>query len=133
MGSIRVGFFDDFDGADTLLVDVDAEGLRGLSAWLRNVISSGRKVALGDCPGVSLESGLQVQAFRCRDDIGLVRTAERASFGSASKDGWTDIVDRLEGMEAGACHQYLDGPQDDVQVMASIGEYGDQWGRRHQN
>jgi hypothetical protein len=29
MGSIRVGFFDDFKGADTLLIDVDAEGLCG--------------------------------------------------------------------------------------------------------
>jgi len=40
MRSIRVGFFEDFKGADTLLIDVDAEGLRGLIAWLRNVMSS---------------------------------------------------------------------------------------------
>ena len=45
MGSIRVGFLEDFKGADTLLIDVDAEGLRRLIAWLRDVISSGRKVA----------------------------------------------------------------------------------------
>jgi len=34
MGSIRVGFFDDFKGADTLLLDVDVEGLHALIAWL---------------------------------------------------------------------------------------------------
>lgn len=27
MGSIRVGFFEDFKGEDTLLIDIDAEGL----------------------------------------------------------------------------------------------------------
>ena len=86
MGSIRVGFFEGFKGADALLIDVDAEGLRGMIASLRNVISSGQKVALGDCPGVSLQSGLQVQAFRC-DDIGLVRTAEKAFLWQRSEDG----------------------------------------------
>jgi hypothetical protein len=30
-------------------------------------------------------------------------------------------------MENDAGHQYLDGPRDDVQVIASIGEYGDDW------
>jgi hypothetical protein len=39
MGLIHVGFFEDFRGADTLPIDVDAEGPRGLIAWLRDVIS----------------------------------------------------------------------------------------------
>ena len=63
MGSIRVGFFEDFKGADTLLIDVDAEGLRGLIARLRHMISSGRKVALNDCPGVSLQSDFRSRRF----------------------------------------------------------------------
>jgi hypothetical protein len=101
MGSIRVGFFDDFNGADTLLIDVDAEGLRDLIAWLRNVISSGQKVALGDCPGVSLQSGLQVQAFRCRDDIGLVRIDERAfPLAARTTDGRTSSIDWKEWKRA---------------------------------
>lgn len=33
MGSIRVGFFEDFKGANTLLIDGDAEGL--LTAYAR--------------------------------------------------------------------------------------------------
>jgi hypothetical protein len=131
MGSIRVGFFEDFKGADTLLLDVDAEGLRDLITWLRNVMSSGQKVSLGHCPGVSFQSALHVEAFRCRDDAGLVRTAEGSFLWQRSEDGWTSIVELLEAMEAGVCHQYLDGPRDDLQVMASIGEYGDEWWRRH--
>jgi hypothetical protein len=37
----------------------------------------------------------------------------------------------LAVMESGAGHQYLEGPRDEVQIMASIGEYGDAWWRRH--
>lgn len=36
-------------------------------------------------------------------------------------------------MGTGAGHQYLDGPGDDVQVMTSFGEYGDQWWNRYGN
>jgi hypothetical protein len=36
-----------------------------------------------------------------------------------------EIVEKLVAMDAAACHQYLDGPRDDVEVMASIREYGD--------
>jgi hypothetical protein len=98
MGSIRIGFFEDFKGADTLLIDVDAEGLRGLIAWLRDVISSGRKAALSDCPGVTSQSGLRVDAFSSPDDTGLVRTAERAFVWQRSEDGWTDVVEKLAAM-----------------------------------
>src|SRR5262245_33089648 len=124
MGSIRVGFFEDFKGADTLLIDVDADGLRGLLGWLRDVMSSDRKVLLSACPGVTLQPGLRVEAFRSRDDAGLLRTAPMAFVWQRSEDGWTDIVELLTPLEAGAGHQYLDGPRDEVQVMATIGEYG---------
>jgi hypothetical protein len=133
MGSIRVGFFEEFKGADTLLIDVDAEGLRGLIAWLRDVISSGRRVLLSDCPGVSFKPGLQVEALTGRDDTGLLKTGQRAFVWRRSEEGWTDIVEKLGAMGAGAGHQYLDGPRDDVQVMASFGEYGDEWWNRHGN
>src|SRR6059036_1822522 len=99
MGSIRVGFFEDFKGPDTLLIDADAEGLRGLVAWLRDVISSGQTIALSDCPGVTFQSGLHVEAFSSPDDTGLVRTAERAFVWQRSEDGWTDVVDRRCGRQ----------------------------------
>jgi len=70
---------------------------------------------------------------RIRDDAGLLRTAETAFVWQRSENGWTDIVELLATMEDGACHQYLGGPRDDVQVMASIGEYGEEWWNRHGN
>jgi hypothetical protein len=133
LGFIRVGFFEDFKGEDTLLIDVDAEGLSDLIAWLREVMSSDRKVILSACPGVTLQAGLCVEAFRSRDDAGLLRTAPTAFVWQRSEDGWTDIVELLTPLKAGAGHQYLVGPRDHVQVMASIGEYGDDWWNRHGN
>jgi hypothetical protein len=47
MESIRVGFFRNW-GEDTLLIDVDAEGMRDFKAWLRVVMSLDEKVLLGD-------------------------------------------------------------------------------------
>ncbi len=131
MESIRVGFFEDFKGEDTLLIDVDAEGLRDLIAWLRDVMPSDRNVLLSACSGVNLQAGLRVEVIRSRDDAGLLRTAETAFVWQRSEDGWTEILELLARMEVGACHQYLDGPRDDVQVMASIGEYREEWWNRH--
>lgn len=126
MAFIRVGFFEDFKSADTLLIDVDRDGLHSLIAWLRGAISSDQKTTISDCPGSVVQAGLRVELLRSRDDIGILRTAEGHSW-QRSEDGWTDILELLAAMEAGACHQYLDGPRDEVQVMASIGEYGIEW------
>ena len=131
MASIRVGFFEDFKGADTLLLDVDHEGLKALIAWLRTATSSDRKTAINHCPGTVVQSGLHVDLSRVPNDRGLVRTVGREFVWQRSEEGWAEVIDKLAAMESGACHQYLEGPSDDVQVMASIGEYGDSWWRRH--
>jgi hypothetical protein len=102
-----------------------------LIAWLRDVISSDRKVLLSACPDVNLQAGLRVEVFCSRDDAGLLRTAETAFVWQRSEEGWTDIVEKLGAMGTGAGHQYLDGPRDDVQIMASFGEYGDEWWNGH--
>jgi hypothetical protein len=62
-----------------------------------------------------------------------VKTAEGGFVWQRSEEGWIGIVEKLGAMGTGAGHQYLDGPRDDVQVMASFGEYGDQWWNRYGN
>lgn len=131
MPFIRVGYFEGFKGADTLLIDIDHEGLDALIAWLREATSSGQETTINNCPGAVVQPGLHVQLIRATDDIGLVRTAGTGLVWRRSEEGWAEVVDKLAAMEGGACHQYLDGPRHDLQVMASIGEYGDGWWRRH--
>ena len=125
--SIRVGFFENFKGADTLLIDVNAQGLRDLVAWVREVIASSQGMSLSSCSDVSLRLGIHVEAVCAPDDAGLVRTADKDFVWQHSMDGWTDIADKLAAMQAGHCHQYLDGSRDGVQIVVSIGEYGDNW------
>jgi hypothetical protein len=131
MASIRIGFFEDFKGADTLLIDVDYEGLNALIAWLQTATSSSRRVTITSCPGAVVQTGLHLDLSHAPNDTGLVRTAGTEFVWLRSEEGWADVIDKLAAMESGPCHQYLEGPSDDVQVMASIGEYGDSWWRRH--
>jgi hypothetical protein len=131
LGSIRLGLFDDFKGAKTLLIAVDREGLEGVIAWLRQVIASGRIADFSDCPGIRVQSRLCISVVRGSEDVGLSRVAESEFVWRHSEAGWLEIIEKLENMDAAASHQYLAGPRDDVQVMASIGEYGDEWWQRH--
>ena len=131
MAFIRIGFFEGFKGADTLLLDIDHDGLQSLIAWLRVVTAAGRNTTIGDCPGAVVQSGLHVEVLGAANDEGLVRISGRQFAWRRSEDGWAEIIDKLAAMGPGDCHQYLDGPHDGVQVMASIGEYGDAWWRRY--
>ncbi len=127
MAFIRIGYFEDFKSADTLLIDVDHDGLQAFIAWLRDATESGQRKTISDCPGAVVQAGLNVELLRSRDDIGILRTAEGAFVWQRSEDGWTDIVELLDAMKSGAGHQYLHGPRDEIQAMASIGEYGIEW------
>jgi hypothetical protein len=70
MASIRIGFFEDFKGADTLLLDVDREGLHSLIAWLQTAASSDRRTPISSCPGCIVQAGLAVDLLRAVDDTG---------------------------------------------------------------
>lgn len=109
MAVIRVGFFEDFKSADTLLIHVDRDGLYSMIAWLRGAISSHQKATISDCSGSVVQAGLRVELLRSWDDPGILRTAEGAFVWRPSEDGWTDILELLAAMAAGACHPYLDG------------------------
>ena len=86
MAFIRVGFFEDFKGADTLLVDVDHEGLNALIAWLQTVTSSGRKTAINHCPGAVVQSGLHVDLSRVPNDTETATSiGRRATYARGSE------------------------------------------------
>src|SRR5205809_1137052 len=118
MAFIRVGFFEDFKSANSLLIDVDGEGLRALIAWLQTAAASGQRIALDDCPGAVVQSGLYVAVSCAPTHRGLVRIEGTEFAWERSEQGWADVIDKLAAMESGACHQYLEGPTDNVQVVA---------------
>jgi hypothetical protein len=128
---IRVGFFEEFKGANTLLLDVDREVLNALIAWLQTATSSDRRTPISSCPSCIVQAGVAVDLLRAVNDTGLVRAAGTEFVWQRSEEGWAEVIDKLAAMDIGACHQYLDGPRGDLQIMASIGEYGDAWWHRY--
>ena len=101
MTFIRVGFFENFKSADTLLLDVDHEGLKALIAWLQTATSSGRETAISQCPGALVQSGLRVNLSRASADRGLVRTAGTEFVWQRSEEGWAEVLDKLAAMNIG--------------------------------
>jgi hypothetical protein len=62
-------------------------------------------------------------------DRGLLERAADDLHWSRSRDGWSDVLEKLRSLAAATRpgHHYLDGPSDDLQVIASAAEYGEEW------
>jgi hypothetical protein len=130
---IRIGHFNNFKGADTLLIDVDAAGLAWLSEVIASVGGTGQAVRLDQCSEVAVAGGVEVTVERSPQDIGLTSTGRHQFVWRRSLAGWGEVADTLKVIQnAGTpCHQYLDGPADQLPVMASMGEYGESWWNTH--
>ncbi len=131
IGSIRIGHFDNFNDADTLLIEVDDAGLESFIALCQFVEHAGRS-RLEDCAGAVAYGGISVFAECSSEDIGLIASNDDAFIWRRSPAGWADVVEKLRAMRnTAACHQYLDAPTDRLQVMVAKGEFGDAWWRSH--
>jgi hypothetical protein len=132
MSKIRIGRFDEFRGRRALLIDADSAGLQLLIDLIRQVQRSGSVRAVEWQADVTTPGDFRFCIETVAEDRGLVTDGDGIRW-SRSSEGWSDVVDKLRAMrEAGEfCHQYLDGPADDVQVVASTGEYDDGWWRDH--
>lgn len=129
MPVLRIGFFEKFKLNDSLLLEGDAESIQTLSTLLRTVASSKQPIQLDQCQGVVAYGGVRVTADFSSEDFGLVATSRRSFSWRRSAEGWADVVDKLASVCSSdhPCHQYLDGPSDDVQAIVSLEEYGEAW------
>jgi hypothetical protein len=132
MPLVRLGFFDAFLGADTLLFDGDAEGFRFLVDRLRQLIRTGAApIALEALPVVKSSQQLRVSATQSGLDVGAAAVGEGAFTWQLSQAGWEDVADKLETLTTSSHgHQYLD-ESGRITVMASRGEYGPEWWSKH--
>lgn len=131
MGSIRIGRFDNFKWRDTLLIEVDDEGLESIIA-LCQYVEHGGQLRLEDCADAVSYGAIGVAAECSSQDVGLVASNDREFIWRRSPAGWADVVEKLRAMRnSEPCHQYLDAPTDCLQVMVAKGEYGDAWWRSH--
>jgi hypothetical protein len=133
MALIRIGRFDNFGGADTLLIEGDQAGFKSLIRAIHELQGSSQPVRLTDHPDVIIYGGFSCVLEVASEDRGLVVLSTESLSWRRSLDGWTDIVVKLLLLEGAVSpgHHYLDGPTDDLQVIASVGEYGQSWWNSH--
>jgi hypothetical protein len=126
---LRVGYFENFGGDDTLLFAGDAVGLRRMTQVFRElsgVLDSPTDVAC--LAGVTVCGDIRIILERSSNDEGLRSRGAGQYAWRRTPDGWIDLAAKLALLaETSAGHQYLDGPGDDVQVVAAIGEYEEDW------
>jgi hypothetical protein len=127
---LRIAYFEDFADGPNLLVAGDAEGFRRLTRVVRElsgVVDGSTDAA--SVSGVTVCGGITIILETSSTDEGLRSRGEGEFVWRRSPGGWTDVVEKLDVLAASssAGHHYLDGPADEVQVAAAIGEYAEDW------
>ena len=134
MTSVRIGYFEDFKSSNTLLLEADAEGLRGLAEAFRSLAAGTLDgLAFHDLPFVEVHHRVQLTATRSTHDRGTRRAdAENVFLWERDAGGWQGAAEKLDGLtQFGKGHHYLDADEDQVVVQVSKGEYGDDWWHKH--
>ena len=129
MAVIRIGRIDNFKGADTVLIEADAEGVKVLAAFFRT-LSTGvqSRAEVHNWPSARSYGAITLLAERFPDDAGLIERRRGEVVWRRSAPAWAQIAEQVLALEgASSGHQYLEGPADNLQVIAAIGEYGEPW------
>src|SRR5262245_31359387 len=120
---VRIGYFEDFRDASTLLLDGDAAGFEQLAREVRDLAKEGAgPLALHSLPFIEVHHDVTVSAARSRRDLGVSTLGPRAFTWRLSAAGWEDVAALLEALVQSSGHHYLDD-RVDTTVMASRGEY----------
>lgn len=132
----RLGFFEDFLGADTILIDGDQGALAALATELKKLENPAAELLrIHELPYVEARGALQLTAFPVDRELGVRRRhADWPCFTwRHSEEGWLEAAEKIEAVALGrGGHAWLEciGVEDAV-VMVSSGEYGVEWWRRH--
>ena len=136
---LRLGYFPEFENAETILFGGDRGGLERLAALLAPLTTP-------EAPAVELHRHAQVSVWKpvhltamCdAEDRGVRREHDvdgvSAFVWQRSAVGWTSILEMLAGMSGAPAegHQYLDTPHaEDAAVVMVSTEYSEAWWESH--
>lgn len=132
---VRIGYFEYFKGADTILVCGDEEGLERFAEYLRDLEDeNAASLNLHMLPFVQVYGGLSLIAYPVDRELGIRRAGSASNFVRRhSQDGWLETAEKIEvvaGSSGGHCYLGETATGDAV-VMASKGEYGEAWWKRN--
>ena len=133
---VRMGYFENFKGADTILVCGDGDGLQRLADVLRTLEDvNAAPVDLHLLPFVQVDRGVELTAHPVDRDLGVRRTGSASCFTwHHSQEGWLESAEKIEVVAwsgEGHCdlRAILAG---DAVVVVSKGEYDEAWWERHE-
>ena len=125
--SLHLGLFQRFKGTDTLLMSGTSADISDLSARIGEFAASDAAILpIHDMARVSAHNSAEL-------------FASRTPHSQATGYVWLcspDLVPAIQGKlqalaSSGPGHQYFDLLDSSVQLMVSVGEYGESWWSRH--
>ncbi|MHB1034042.1 MAG: hypothetical protein ACYC35_11625 [Pirellulales bacterium] len=130
---VRIGYFEDFKGTDTILVCGDEEGLQVLANRLLVLEdASAEPVNLHLLPFVEVCGPVRLTAHPVDRELGVRRVGSSFAW-HHSEEGWLESAERIDVVARGlGGHCYLgETPAADAVVMVSKGEYEERWWGRY--
>lgn len=125
---ICIGYFDDFKGADSILISADIHGLVELEDIFLKLSSGLKNYDFSELTLLDKKYRIDLKAFNETDNIGLKRIEKDKFEWRLSKDKWGEFRAKLTAMYrlGNGGHHYLDSDSkanNDFQVVFSWNEY----------
>jgi hypothetical protein len=131
---LKVGFFEDFKGADTLSIWGDEQGLARLQQLLARLSSgTSSSAAIHEIEDVHIRLGLRIILVSGPSELRIERNdSDVVIVASCSADLLASLADKIAGLadpKQRSGHQYLEWPGSaGIVVMVSKGEYPEGFG-----
>lgn len=127
---IKIGFFKDFNGEDSIHISVDEPGLQEMIYFFAQMAQSNESIEMLNLNGSDPRFRMAVLAVQDESPIGMRAVAKDAFEWRVPAARWLQFKEMAQNLRSGRCHHYLDcdeGDGKDLQVVLSIGEYGEAW------
>ena len=132
---LRIGYFEGFKRANTILVCGDEDGLQRLADRLRPLEDpNAEAVNLHLLPFVQVYGGISLTAYPVDRGLGVRRICSASCFAwHYCEEGSLESAEKIEAVARGSGgHCYLgEAPAGDAVVMVSKGECDENWWERH--
>jgi len=123
--SIRLGYFPQFEGNDTVLVSCDSADVGTFRALLTKTMSFGALAAIHDIAEVSARHPARVWVYRLPASQKLAKGDFSLSLDPTKYLEVDAKLEALQNVREG--HQYFELSQPGVDLMVSVGEYSNKW------
>tara|TARA_B100000745_G_C19904723_1_gene303233 strand:+ start:61 stop:486 length:426 start_codon:yes stop_codon:yes gene_type:complete len=124
---IRVGFFEEFKGEDTVLISVDIYGLLELQSAFHELSKWEKPFSLSDLRNIDKRHELPINLVSSEKDMGLRKSKDTYQW-DLTPNKWNEFSEEAAVLYKNGTigHQYLDSnaiDNLDLQVILSLNEY----------